>query len=60
MTENKKKSRQFSRSLFIVKDVKAGEELSIENVRSIRPRSSPRVRHRGEKRESAIRFRRER
>ena len=30
------------------------------NVRSIRPRSSPRVRHRGEKRESAIRFRRER
>ena len=37
MTEKKKKSRQFSRSLFIVKDVKAGEKLSKENVRSIRP-----------------------
>ena len=37
MTEKKKKSRQFSRSLFIVKDVKVGEKLSKENVRSIRP-----------------------
>tara|TARA_B100001057_G_scaffold500509_1_gene615979 strand:- start:3900 stop:4916 length:1017 start_codon:yes stop_codon:yes gene_type:complete len=37
MTEKKKKSRQFSRSLFIVKDVKAGEKISRENVRSIRP-----------------------
>jgi pseudaminic acid synthase len=37
MTEKKKKSRQFSRSLFVVKDVKAGEKLSKENVRSIRP-----------------------
>jgi pseudaminic acid synthase len=37
MTEKKKKSRQFSRSLFIVKDVKAGEKLSKENVKSIRP-----------------------
>ena len=37
MTEKKKKSRQFSRSLFIVKDVKAGEILTEENVRSIRP-----------------------
>lgn len=37
MTDKKKKSRQFSRSLFIVKDVKAGEKLSKENVRSIRP-----------------------
>ena len=37
MTEKKKKSRQFSRSLFIVKDVKAGEEITRENVRSIRP-----------------------
>ena len=26
MTEKKKKSKQFSRSLFIVKDVKEGEE----------------------------------
>lgn len=37
ITEKKKKSRQFSRSLFIVKDVKFGEKLSKENVRSIRP-----------------------
>ena len=28
MTEKKKKSRQFSRSLFIVKDVKEGEEIT--------------------------------
>ena len=37
MTEKKKKSRQFSRSLFIVKDVKIGEKITKENVRSIRP-----------------------
>ena len=37
MTEKKKKSRQFSRSLFIVKDVKIGEKITRENIRSIRP-----------------------
>ena len=37
MTEKKNRSRQFSRSLFIVKDVKAGDKINQENVRSIRP-----------------------
>lgn len=37
MTEKKKKSRQFSRPLFVVKDVKAGDKITKDNVRSIRP-----------------------
>ena len=37
MTESKKKSREFSRSLFIIKDVKKGEVITNKNVRSIRP-----------------------
>lgn len=37
MTEKKKKSRQFSRSLFIVNNVKAGEKITRQNIRSIRP-----------------------
>ena len=37
MTEKKKKSRQFSRSLFVVKDVKAGDKITKDNVKSIRP-----------------------
>lgn len=36
-TETEKKSLQFRRSLYIVKDMQAGEVLSEENVRSIRP-----------------------
>ena len=37
LTENKKKSREFSRSLFVVKDIKKGDILTEDNVRSIRP-----------------------
>ena len=37
LTEAKKSSRAFSRSLFVVKDVKEGDIISNENVRSIRP-----------------------
>ena len=37
LTEKIKKSREFSRSLFIVEDVKAGDKLTPENVRSVRP-----------------------
>jgi N-acetylneuraminate synthase len=37
VTEREQESRIFRRSLFVVKDMKAGEELTAENVHSIRP-----------------------
>jgi pseudaminic acid synthase len=37
MTEKKKQSRQFSRSLYIAKDIKKGEKFTEENIKSVRP-----------------------
>jgi len=37
LTEKKKKSRQFSRSLYVAQDIKAGDLITKDNVRSVRP-----------------------
>jgi len=37
LSEKQQKSRKLSRSLYVIKDIKAGEKITEENVRSIRP-----------------------
>ena len=37
MTEKKKKSREFSRSLFVAEDMKKGDVITLDSVRSVRP-----------------------
>ncbi|RUM45339.1 MAG: pseudaminic acid synthase [Hydrogenimonas sp.] len=37
MTEKKKKSRQFARSLYIAEDIRQGEIFTEKNIRSVRP-----------------------
>ena len=37
LTEKQKKGKTFSRSLYVVKDVKKGDLLSKDNIKSIRP-----------------------
>jgi N-acetylneuraminate synthase len=45
MQDSEKESRRLRRSLYIVRDVDAGEKVSEENVRSIRPNGGEAPKH---------------
>lgn len=45
LSEKEKKSLQFKRSLYVVKDMKAGEKIMPEHIRSIRPGNGLHTRH---------------
>lgn len=45
LTEKQKSNRKFSRSLFVVKDMKRGEVFTEENIRSIRPGDGMHTKH---------------
>ena len=45
LTDGQISERRLSRSLFVVKDIKAGEEITTENVRSIRPGNGMHTKH---------------
>ena len=45
LSDKQASERRLSRSLFVVKDIKAGEKLTPENVRSIRPGNGMHTKH---------------
>jgi N-acetylneuraminate synthase/pseudaminic acid synthase len=45
LSDKQASERRLSRSLFVVKDIKAGEEITTENVRSIRPGNGMHTKH---------------
>lgn len=45
LSDKQAAERRFSRSLFVVKDIKAGEKLTADNVRSIRPGNGMHTKH---------------
>lgn len=45
MSDKKRSSRKFSRSLFVANDIKAGETFNHENVRSVRPGNGMHPKH---------------